>query len=129
MPPLKPEKPKREFSWANLSKTVSFWILLILIPVVAIQVMGTHSEAAREIDYNPTFRDELQAGNIEKVMVQGGKVIVGDFKQPVAVGTKQARRFTVNLPDKVSEALEKEMVDKGVVVRAEEAKPSILAWV
>ena len=61
MPAPKPEKPKREFSWSKLSKTVSFWILIILIPVVLIQITGTHSEAAREIDYNPTFRDELTA--------------------------------------------------------------------
>src|ERR1051325_3331191 len=127
MPALKPEKPKR--SWANLSKTISFWILIILIPVVLLQITGSHESAAREIDYNPTFRDELAQGNIEKVTVQGGKTIVGDFKQPVVVGNKTAKRFTVNLPDKVSDSDIAEMRTKGVTVRAEEAKPSILAWI
>src|SRR5438105_8936132 len=129
MPAPKPEKPKREFSWAKLSKTVSFWILIILIPVVLIQITGNHAESAREIDYNPTFRDELAAGNIDNVTIQGGKVIVGEFKQPIMVGTKQAKRFTVNLTGTVSDALDKEMRDKNVRVHNEDAKPSILAWI
>src|SRR3954470_3300479 len=115
MPALKPEKPNR---LAKLSKTVSFWILIILIPVVLLQITGTHSEAAREIDYNPTFRDELTAGNIDNVTVQGGKVIVGEFKNAIPVGNKQAKRFSVNLPDKVTDGLEQELRAKGVRVRA-----------
>src|SRR5258708_40989 len=129
MPAPKPEKPKREFSWSKLSKTVSFWILIILIPVVLIQITGTRSEAAREIDYNPTFRDELAAGNIDNVTVQGGKVIVGEFRQPITLGNKQAKRFTVNLTGTVSDGLDKEMREKNVRVRNEDAKPSILAWI
>src|SRR3954470_5879068 len=127
MPALKPEKPKR--TWANWSKTISFWILIILIPVVLLQITGSHDNAVREIDYNPTFRDELAAGNIEKVTVQGDKTIVGDFKQPIAVGTKQAKRFTVNVPGKISDSDLAEMRAKNVSVHAEEAKPSILAWI
>jgi cell division protease FtsH len=129
MPAPKPEKPKREFSWSKLSKTVSFWILIILIPVVLLQITGTHSEAAREIDYNPTFRDELAAGNIDNVTVQGGKVIVGEFRQPITVGNKQAKRFTVNLTGNVTDGLDQELRAKNVRVRAEDAKPSILAWI
>src|SRR5205823_1118383 len=121
-----PEKPNR---LAKLSKTVSFWILIILIPVVLIQMTGTRAESAREIDYNPTFRDELAAGNIDNVTIQGGKVIVGEFRQPITVGAKQAKRFTVNLTGSVSENLDKELRDKNVRVRNEEAKPSILAWI
>ncbi|HEY6218423.1 MAG TPA: ATP-dependent zinc metalloprotease FtsH, partial [Gemmatimonadaceae bacterium] len=57
------------------------------------------------------------------------KTIVGDFKQAIVVGNKTAKRFTVNLPDKVSDSDLAEMRAKGVTVRAEEAKPSILAWI
>src|ERR1051326_4727682 len=127
MPALKPEKPKR--TWANWSKTISFWILIILIPVVLLQITGSHDNAVREIDYNPTFRDELAAGNIEKVTVQGGKTIVGDFKQPIPIGNKQTHRFSVNVPDKITDSDIAEMRAKGVSIRAEEAKPSILAWI
>src|SRR4051812_22786448 len=127
MPALKPEKPKR--SWANWSKTISFWILIILIPVVLLQITGSHDNAVREIDYNPMFRDQLANGNIDKVTVQGDKTIVGEFIQPVALGNKQVKRFSVNVPGKVSDSDVAEMRAKNVTVRAEEAKPSILAWV
>ena len=88
MPSLKPEKPKREFSWSKLSKTVSFWILVILIPVVMLQALGARSDAERDIQYNPTFRDELAANNVKAVTVQGTKVIVGELRQRIMVEGK-----------------------------------------
>src|SRR4051812_7931561 len=128
MPPLKPEKPKREFSWSRLSKQVSFWILVILIPVVMLQALGARSDAERDIKYNPTFRDELAANNVKSVTVQGGKVVVGEFRQRIMVDGKSAGRFKVNLPGPMSDELEQEMRAKGVAIGAEESKPSITAW-
>ena len=93
MPPVKPEKPKREFSWSKLSKTVSFWILVILIPFVMLQALGARDNAERDIPYAPTFRDELAANNIKTVTVQGQKVIVGEFKQRIMVDGKNTGRF------------------------------------
>jgi cell division protease FtsH len=128
MPPLKPEKPKREFSWAKLSKTVSFWILVILIPVVMLQALGARGDAEREVPYTPTFRDELAANNVKSVTVQGGKVIVGEFKSRITVDGKPTGRFKVNLPGPLSEELEQELRAKGVGMRGEESKPSVTAW-
>jgi cell division protease FtsH len=128
MPPLKPEKPKREFSWSKLSKTVSFWILVILIPFVMLQALGARDNAEREVPYNPTFRDELAANNVKSVTVQGGKVIVGEFRQRINVEGKSTSRFKVNLPSAMGEELEKELRDKGVAMRGEESKPSITTW-
>jgi cell division protease FtsH len=128
MPPLKPEKPKREFSWSKLSKTVSFWILVILIPFVMLQALGARDNAEREIKYNPTFRDELAASNIKTVTVQGGKVIVGEFRQRIMVDGKSTGRFKVNLPGTISDDLQNELVAKGVGITGEDAKPSITTW-
>src|SRR5215213_9830898 len=125
MPPLKPEKPKREFSWSKLSKTVSFWILVILIPFVMLQALGARDNAERDVPYYPTFRDELAANNIKSVTVQGQKVIVGEFKQRIMVDGKSTSRFKVNLPGNITEDLQKELVDKQVAMRGEEQKPSI----
>src|SRR4051812_1146904 len=112
MPPLKPEKPKREFSWSKLSKTVSFWILVILIPFVMLQALGARDNAEREIPYTPTFRDELAANNIKSVTVQGGKVIIGEFVHRINVDGKPTGHFKVNLLAPMSEELEKELRDK-----------------
>jgi cell division protease FtsH len=128
MPPLKPEKPKREFSWSKLSKTVSFWILVILIPVVMLQALGARGDAEREVPYTPTFRDELAANNIKAVTVQGQKVIVGEFRQRIMVDGKSTGRFKVDLPGPFNEALEQELLTKNVAIRGEESKPSVTAW-
>src|SRR5436190_4768872 len=128
MPPLKPEKPKREFSWSKLSKTVSFWILVILIPFVMLQALGARDNAERDIKFNPTFNDELGASNIKSVTVQGGKVIVGEFKQRIMIDGKSTGRFRVNLPGPITDDLQKELVAKGVSMTGEDAKPSITAW-
>jgi cell division protease FtsH len=128
MPPVKPEKPKREFSWSKLSKTVSFWILVILIPVVMLQALGARGDAERDIKYNPTFRDELAANNVKSVTVQGGKVIVGEFKSRITVDGKSTGRFKVNLPGPLTDELEAEMREKGVAIGGEDSKPSVTAW-
>src|SRR3954465_13538512 len=125
MPPLKPEKPKREFSWSKLSKTVSFWILVILIPFVMLQALGARDNAERDIPYTPTFRDELAANNIKSVTVQGGKVIVGEFAPRINVDGKSTSRFKVNLPTTMSDDLEKELLGKQVAIRGEDSKPSL----
>src|SRR5690349_535713 len=128
MPPLKREKPKREFSWSKLSKTVSFWILVILIPFVMLQALGARDNAEREVPYNPTFRDELAANNVKSVTVQGGKVIVGEFRQRINVDGKSTSRFKVNLPSAMDSDLDKELRDKQVAMRGEDSKPSITTW-
>src|SRR3954465_13573240 len=129
MPPLKPEKPKREFSWSKLSKTISFWILVILIPFVMLQALGARDNAERDIKYNPTFRDELAANNIKTVTVQGGKVMVGEFKARIMVDGKSTSRFRVNLPGTISDDLQNELFAKNVSVVGEDSKPSITTWV
>ena len=47
MPVPMPPKNKKEFSWGRFSKTLSFWILILLIPVVLIQFPGAKAEASK----------------------------------------------------------------------------------
>ena len=47
MPIPMPPKNKKEFSWGRFSKTLSFWILILLIPVILIQLTGAKSEASQ----------------------------------------------------------------------------------
>ena len=43
--------PKRDFSWGKISKTLSLWIIVILIPIVFMQVNGARDQTT-EIDYS-----------------------------------------------------------------------------
>ena len=47
--PVIPPKNKKEFSWGRFSKTLSFWILIILIPVVLIQLSGQKAEPSKQV--------------------------------------------------------------------------------
>src|SRR5438046_10629702 len=98
MPAPMPPKGKKEFSWGRFSKTLSFWILILLIPVVLIQLSGQRTDAAKPISYTQ-YKDELEHDNIQKVTIVAGKQVTGDFKQLVTVpGGGQARRVTTRWP-------------------------------
>ena len=64
------------FNWGRFSKTLSFWILIILIPVALIQMTGARAESAPEIRYD-FYRQQLESGNIAEVTVQEIKVNTG----------------------------------------------------
>jgi len=53
--------PKRDFSWGKISKTLSLWIIVILIPIVFMQVNGTRDQTT-EIDYS-TYSQQLDQDN------------------------------------------------------------------
>ena len=50
--PTPPKNGNNGFNWARFSKTLSFWILIILIPVALIQLSGNRSDAATALKVN-----------------------------------------------------------------------------
>src|SRR3954471_14015771 len=129
MPVPMPQKPKKEFSWGRFSKTLSFWILILLIPVVLIQLSGSKVDAQKQVSYTQ-YRDELEKGNIQRVQIVDGKVINGTFGQRVSVGAQgEAKNFTVRLPVANSEAEVAALTAKGVAIEAKDAGVSITAWI
>ncbi len=128
--PMQPKNTKKEFSWGRFSKTVAFWILLILIPVVLIQLSGTKSEASKQISYTQ-YRDELDHGNISKVTITAGKTVNGTVKNRITVpgSDQQYKNFSVRLPVENSEAEVAALNAKGVAIDAKDAGVSVTAWV
>src|SRR3954469_17615762 len=104
MPVPTPKKDKNNGkgpNWGRLSKTLSFWILILLIPVALIQLSGARADSAPEIRFDE-YRRQLQSGNISEVTMTGGKNIVGSSREPQNVQGKTAKRFTVQLAAKDS---------------------------
>src|SRR3982751_453353 len=128
MPVTIPPKNKKDFSWGRFSKTLSFWILILLVPVALIQLSSARAESAPQITYT-RYREELAGNNISKVTIQAGKVVRGEFRNRVAVNNRDVKRFTTQLPMENSEDEVKELRGKGVQIQAEDARPSITAWV
>ena len=94
-PPV-PKPPRKPFNWGSVSKTISFWILVILIPVAFIQFSGKGAEQAPEISYTQYDR-ELTAGNVAKVNIEAGSAITGEFKKKVLVNRREVSKFNVRL--------------------------------
>ncbi len=115
--------PKKELNWGRLSKTLSFWLLIILIPIAFFRLSGGAGNSPTEIDYTQ-YSQELDRGNVSKVTIQDGKVITGELKSRIHVGEKDVNKFTVRLPVANDSKEVERLRDKNVVIQAEDAKPS-----
>src|SRR5687767_10107983 len=117
--------PKGDMNWARVSKTLSFWILIILIPFAFIKFAGARSEPAPTISYTE-YDAQLARGNISKVNIQAGKQITGEFRDKVMVNKRSVSRFNVRLPVADSEKEVERLRAANVEIEAQDARPSIL---
>src|SRR5829696_7707022 len=116
------------FNWGRFSKTLSFWVFILLIPVVLIQLAGPRSEATTDINYTE-YKAQLAANNIKDVTVSAGKNITGSFRQATVIGTKTAKRFSLQLPVANSQAEIDQLTARGVTITGTDAKPNLLSVV
>ncbi|HUX34550.1 MAG TPA: ATP-dependent zinc metalloprotease FtsH [Gemmatimonadaceae bacterium] len=127
--PTPANKPSKDGNnWGRLSKTISFWILVILIPVALIQLSGGRGDATPTISYTQ-YNTELARDNIQAITITAGKTGTGDFRQPVNVDGQEAKKFTVHYPVENSEAEVAKLNAKNVDIKAQDAPPSILGIV
>src|SRR5688500_10497845 len=125
--PDRPLPPKRDFNWGRFSKTLSFWVLIILIPVAFIQLTHAGSEQSPTISYTQ-YDNELSRRNIRKVTIQAGKCGHGEFNQPVRVKDREVRKFNMRFPvDNPADEV-KRLRDAGAVIEATDARPSFAGY-
>jgi cell division protease FtsH len=118
------KNPKKPTNWSKVSKQLSFWVFVILVPVAIIQFSGKGSDAAPEIPYTPQYDEQLQKGNIDKVTIQAGRLLTGEFKNKVPVKGRLVQRFKVTLPTENSSDEVARLREHGVQIQAEDARPS-----
>src|SRR6478752_4087927 len=116
------------FNWGRFSKTLSFWVFILLIPVVLIQLAGPRGDATTEINYTE-YRAQLAANNIKDVTVSAGKNITGTFRQATVIGQKTAKRFSLQLPVANSQSEIDQLTARGVTITGTDAKPNLLSVV
>ena len=125
MPIQMPNKnPKKPTNWSKVSKQLSFWVFVILVPVAIIQFSGKGSDAAPEISYTQ-YDQELQKNNVDKVTIQAGRLLTGDFKQKINVKGRQVQKFRSLLPTENSSDEIARLREHGVQIQAEDARPSL----
>jgi cell division protease FtsH len=124
MPIQMPNKnPKKPTNWSKVSKQLSFWVFVILVPVAIIQFSGKGADATPEISYS-AYDHELQKGNVDKVTIQAGRLLTGDFKEKIAVKGRLVQKFRSLLPTENSSDEVARLRDHGVQIQAEDARPS-----
>src|SRR2546425_865833 len=115
--------PPREFNWAQMLRTLSFWALLIVGSIALVKFAASRRQDAVEISYTE-FADQLDQGNIAAVEVTERQQIKGDFRHAIPEGRRNAEHFTMLLPFESNDTWVATLRTKGVDVRAREEKQS-----
>src|SRR5512145_2862492 len=115
--------PPREFNWARMLRTLSFWALLIVGTIALVQLASSRRREEAEITYTQ-FNEELGAGNVGSVEIAERQKVRGTFQRPVVVKRQTVERFNVLLPFEADNNFVAQLSAKGVDVRAREAGQS-----
>src|SRR5437773_971486 len=115
--------PPREFNWARMLRTLSFWALLIVGTIALVQLASSRRREEAEITYTQ-FTEELNAGNIASVEISERQKVRGTFQRPVVVKRQTVERFNVLLPFEADDKFAANLSTKGVDVRARESGQS-----
>jgi cell division protease FtsH len=128
--PIPPTKPggKKDGDWTRRSKSIAFWLLVVLIPVAFIQLAGGRADQPAKISYTQ-YIAELDKDNVAKITIEAGKTGTGTFKQPVPFEGRDYRNFTFRYPMENSAAEVDKLNARHVEITAEDARPSILSMV
>src|SRR5213083_534287 len=111
--------PPREFNWARMLRTLSFWALLIVGTIALVQLASSRRREEAEIKYSE-FVDELNAGNIASVEIAERQKVRGTFVHPVVVKRQTVERFNVLLPFEADDKFAATLSAKNVEVAARE---------
>ena len=119
--------PPPRFSWTKLSKTAAFWLIVLLIPVMLVELTSGRGGESSEVAYFD-FNRELERDNVNAVEITQGEApeLRGEFKTPVHVGGRDVVRFTTQLPFQPTEAFATALVTHNVQIRAKPARQGIL---
>src|SRR5687768_15033998 len=96
--------PKTPTKWSRVSRTASFWLLMVLIPVLIVQFASPNRKESLELTYS-AFDNELQRGNVEHVTIIDGKRVEGALRGEATIDKKKVKDFWTLLPFKDSDAL------------------------
>ena len=106
--------------WARLSRSLAFWALLILVPLILIQLINPGRQEVQEFNYTEFVR-QLESGNVLRVTVIDGRELEGELRSSVTVSGEEVQEFWARLPVKDSEQLLERLESSGVLIEAEEA--------
>jgi cell division protease FtsH len=123
MPEIDPNRGEPGGRWARMSRSLAFWALIILVPLIIVNLLSSGRKNVQELTYTELLR-ELEQGNVLEVSVVEGKEIEGKLRAPIGSTGQTTAEFWTQLPVWHSEDLLKRLEDSGVTIGAEEASPN-----
>ncbi len=117
--------PQKPGGIGRFSRTLSFWLIAFLVPVVLIQFAMRNSEQTTVIDVS-VYDQQLEADNISRVTIVGGKQVTGEFKSRILIKGREVKNFKTLFAIADSEQELARLRAKQVAIRAEEPSPSVL---
>jgi cell division protease FtsH len=106
--------------WARLTRTASFWLLLVMVSVMLVHLTGNRQKPSKEIEFSE-FRQHLRSGNVQSVTVIDGVVLEGEVKTPLQTNRGPVDRFRTRALVRDSEELMKDLEAAGVRVSGRQA--------
>ncbi|HSH44732.1 MAG TPA: ATP-dependent zinc metalloprotease FtsH [Longimicrobiales bacterium] len=113
------DRDERGGRWARNSRTLSFWVLFVLVSVLLVQLFSPRQRDAADLTYSE-FITQLERGNVEAVVFVGGKRLEGDLRGAVTSDGRQVESFLTDLPISDSEVLVTRLQDADVQIDARE---------
>jgi cell division protease FtsH len=107
--------------WARNSRTISFWVLFLLVSILLVQLFSPQQEDAAELQYSEFLR-AMEAGNVESVTIIEGKKVEGELRGPIeGPQGNQVDRFTMTLPTRDPENFISRLEANDVSITGKEA--------
>ncbi len=121
--------------WARNSRTLSFWVLFVLVSILLVQLFSPQQPDAQDLSYTEV-RSQLAEGNIESVTIIDGKTVEGELRSVVTTERGETRNFTMTLPTRDPEGFVAELEAADVRITGKEAGSNwwmmmvgILPWI
>ena len=114
--PTNPDQGNNRLS--RLSRTASFWVLLVLLSILAMQMFRGQEEAASAITYTQ-FLEQVEDNNIDSLLVIQGRRVEGELRAPIMNNDQETASFRATLPREIPESLLDRLDQQGTIINAE----------
>jgi len=118
-PPAEPPKKLK-----RVSRTASFWLLLALMSMLALQFMRGGDRSVGRISPSELYR-QLENDNILEVTFLGESEVRGEFKSTIEVDEANVNEFVTNIVPGAAADLDEQLRAKQVEV---DARPKPPGW-
>jgi cell division protease FtsH len=115
--------------WGRMSRGLSFWLLMFLIPVMIYQLTNSRQKELTKLEYWQ-LRAQLAASNIDSVTIVAGERVEGSLRQPIAgPNSKKVSDFWTEIPEGTTERVVAALEEKGVKIGADNNRQNWFALI